>query len=60
MALKDVPEIAEEFESWEAWISLVGGQCHARLRGSVPIVMVHADTLDALRAQIERYLGLVR
>jgi hypothetical protein len=60
MALKDVAEIAEEFESWEAWVSLIGGQFHARLRGSVPIVMVHADTVDALREQIARYLGLVR
>src|ERR1019366_10783703 len=32
MPSKDIPEIAEEFDGWEGWISLVGGQYHARLR----------------------------
>jgi hypothetical protein len=43
--------IGEEFPGWEAWQSL-NGLWHARIIGSVPPVMVHADTAYEIRAQI--------
>jgi hypothetical protein len=52
MSLKDIPEIEAEFPGW---ISLVGGQMHARLKGAFPVVMVHAETLDELGEQVRRY-----
>jgi hypothetical protein len=40
-----------EFPGWEAWQSLKG-LWHARIIGSVPPVMVHADTACEIRDQI--------
>lgn len=37
---------------WEAWQSIKGGQWHARLIGSIPIVMVHDDHLEGLSTQV--------
>lgn len=56
--VKYVPEarrINEEFPDWEAWVSLRAGQWHARLKGSLPIVMLHDDNAAGLREQITRH-----
>jgi hypothetical protein len=56
--VKYVPEarkINDEFPAWDAWVSLIGGQWHARLKGSLPIVMMHDDSPAGLREQIVRY-----
>ena len=47
--------IAEEFPGWEAWAGLVNGLWHARIVGAVPPVMVHAESADGIREQIEAY-----
>jgi hypothetical protein len=44
--------IADRHSGWEAWQSVKGGQWHARKVGSVPIVMVHDDTVEGLSEQI--------
>jgi hypothetical protein len=47
--------IEAEFPGWEAW-SGVDRQWHARIKGAIPPVMVHADHLtglrDAIRAEV--------
>jgi hypothetical protein len=43
--------IGGEFPGWEAWQSL-NGLWHARIIGSVPPVMVHADTEYEIRDKI--------
>jgi hypothetical protein len=43
--------ICEEFPGWEAWQSF-NGLWHARIIGSIPPVMVHADTAYEIRDQI--------
>ena len=48
-------EIAAEFPGWEAWAGLVNGLWHARIVGAVPPVMVHAESADGIREQIEAY-----
>ncbi len=45
--------IAEEFPGWEAWAGLVNGLWHARIVGAVPPVMVHAESADGIREQIQ-------
>jgi hypothetical protein len=47
--------IAEEFPGWEAWAGLINGLWHARIVGAVPPVMVHAETADGIREQIQAY-----
>ncbi len=44
--------IAEEFPGWEAWQGLVNGLWHARLLGTTPPVMVHAESPGELRELI--------
>ena len=51
----EASRLADDFPRWEAWVSLIGGQWHARLKGSEPIAMVHDDSPAGLRAQIETY-----
>ena len=41
-----------EFDNWEFWQSLRGGQWHARLKGATPPVMVHDNDEEGLRQQI--------
>jgi hypothetical protein len=55
--LPEARRIAEDFPGWEAWASLVGKQWHARLRGSVPIVMLHDDDPASLAEQIRAYVA---
>jgi hypothetical protein len=47
--------IADEFPGWEAWVGLINGLWHARIVGAVPPVMVHAESADGIREQIEAY-----
>jgi hypothetical protein len=47
--------IAEEFPGWEAWVGLINGLWHARIVGAVPPVMVHAESADGIREQIQSY-----
>jgi hypothetical protein len=53
----DARKIAEDFPGWEAWVSPVGKQWHARLKGSVPIVMLHDDDAVGLAEQIRKYIA---
>jgi hypothetical protein len=46
-----VAAIEEQFPGWEAWQSL-DGWWHARVRGAVPPVMVHAQSASELADQI--------
>jgi hypothetical protein len=48
---REIAAIAAEFPGWEAWQSL-NGQWHARILGTVPPVMVHAQSTDDLRERI--------
>jgi hypothetical protein len=43
---------AEQHPGWEAWRSLVGGQWHARLRGALPPVLVHDNTIEGVSEQV--------
>ena len=45
--------IARDFPAWEAWVSLIGKQWHARLKGATPPVMVHGDNAADIRAGIK-------
>lgn len=47
--------IAEEFPGWEAWVGLINGLWHARIVGAVPPVMVHAESAEGIREQIQAY-----
>jgi hypothetical protein len=49
--------IAKEFPGWEAWQSIKGGQWHARMIGSEPIVMVHDESPEGLCTQIRRAIA---
>jgi hypothetical protein len=51
----DAQAIADEYPGWEAWTGLIGGQWHARLKGSEPVVMVHDDSPAGIRDQIREY-----
>jgi hypothetical protein len=42
---------------WEAWQSIRGGQWHARLKGAEPPRMVHDDSLEGIRQQLEHERG---
>ncbi len=44
---------AQRHPGWEMWQSIKGGQWHARLVGSQPILMVHDDTPEGLSEQID-------
>jgi hypothetical protein len=55
MAIHDVPEVEAAFPNCEGWASLVGGQLHARLKGALPPVFVHSDTIEGLCEQILQY-----
>src|SRR5258708_6256791 len=44
---------AQRHPGWEAWQSIRGGQWHARLVGSQPVVMVHDDTIEELSRQVD-------
>jgi hypothetical protein len=55
--LPEATKIAEDFPGWEAWVSLVGKQWHARLKGSVPIVMLHDNDPVSLAEQIRSYIA---
>jgi hypothetical protein len=55
--LPEARKIAEDFPGWEAWVSLVGKQWHARLKGSVPIVMLHDNDPASLAEQIRNYIA---
>jgi hypothetical protein len=55
--LPEARKIAEDFPGWEAWVSLVGKQWHARLKGSVPIVMLHDNDPAGLAGQIRNYIA---
>jgi len=55
--LPEARKIAEDFPGWEAWASLVGKQWHARLKGSVPIVMLHDNDPVSLASQIRDYIA---
>jgi hypothetical protein len=55
--LLEAGKIAEDFPGWEAWASLAGKQWHARLRGSVPIVMLHDNDPAGLADQIRNYIA---
>jgi hypothetical protein len=50
-------EIADEFPGWEAWVGLINGLWHARMVGAVPPVMVHAESADGIREQIQACAG---
>lgn len=54
---RDRRAIEEQFPGWEAWVSIKGGQWHARLKGSVPIVMLHDDTAAGLLAQVAEWMA---
>jgi hypothetical protein len=43
--------ITAEFPGWEAWQGL-NGLWHARIVGSVPIVMIHDESPEGIRDQI--------
>jgi hypothetical protein len=43
--------IAAEFPGWQAWQGR-NGLWHARMVGSVPIVMVHDESPEGIREQI--------
>lgn len=56
--VKYMPEaerLNRDFPRWEAWVGLVNGCWHARLRGAVPPVMVHGDGAQDIREQIEQH-----
>jgi hypothetical protein len=55
-----ISEIADEFPGWTGWRSVATRQFHARLTGSIPLVMVHADRLEDLREQIVYYAARSR
>ncbi len=46
--------LAGEFPGWEAWQG-IDRLWHARIRGAIPLVMVHGEDLVDLRDQILRY-----
>jgi hypothetical protein len=48
---RQLAAIEAEFPGWEAWQSL-DGWWHARVRGAVPPVMVHAQSAGELADQI--------
>ena len=52
--LPECQRINHDFPRWEAWVGLINGQWHARLKGSTPPVMVHDDNAEGIREQIER------
>lgn len=52
----DTAKIAGEFPDWEAWQG-IDRLWHARIRGSIPSVMVHGEDLVDLRDQIIRFVG---
>ena len=52
---KQAAAIADEFPGWEAWVGLINGLWHARIVGAVPPVMVHAESADGIREQIQAY-----
>jgi hypothetical protein len=49
---RQIRAVGEDFPGWEAWQGLVNGLWHARLRGSTPPVIVHAESPEELREQI--------
>jgi len=54
---RQIRAIESEFPRWEAWQGLVNGLWHARLTGSTPPVMVHAESPGELREQIRARIG---
>ncbi len=54
MAVRDLPEIERGHPGWEGWVSLVGGQHHARLINAYPPVMVHGPDVESLSVQIRQ------
>lgn len=50
-------QIAEDFPGWKAWVSLRGGQWHARLSDDAgnPIILLHDDNPAGLREQIGQF-----
>jgi hypothetical protein len=54
---RQIRAIGDEFPGWEAWQGLVNGLWHARLVGSTPPVMVHAESPEELREQIRFRAG---
>jgi hypothetical protein len=51
-----VESLAAEYPAWEAWQGL-DRMWHARIRGAVPPVMVHGESLVDLRDQIRAYVA---
>jgi hypothetical protein len=57
MGMQNVSEqqlqaFADQYQGWEAWQSIKGGQLHARKKGSLPPMMVHDMDLDGLGEQV--------
>jgi hypothetical protein len=54
-----IAAIEAEFPGWEVWQSL--DSCwHARIRGAIPPVMVHAESAEELAGQIRTMRTPVR
>lgn len=52
--LPQARQLMADHPQWDVWVSLIGGQWHARLIGAVPPAMFHDDSPAGLREQIER------
>jgi hypothetical protein len=52
--LPQARQLMADYPRWDVWVSLIGGQWHARIRGAVPPTMIHDDSPAGLREQIER------
>jgi hypothetical protein len=52
--LPAVEALNRDYPAWEAWVGLINGLWHARLKGATPPVMVHGDSAQDIREQIEQ------
>jgi hypothetical protein len=49
----EAQSIMKDFPQYDVWVSLIGKQWHARLKGATPPVMVHDDSPAGIREQIK-------
>ena len=58
--LPEAQRLMAQFPGWDVWVSIIGGQWHARLKGATPPIMFHDNSAADLGEQIEQYVACAR